>query len=174
MSLVIPQFAVHMKTSAVLTVNSWLDIFDTTLPEKSKRYGLCNRKIAKVRMGRCDGLYVSQGNILGLFHDSNHYFRKVYGVVFFHTQNEVDQNVPFVKPAQLRVGMNMCFYEEVSSISIYITPQTKMDERTYYIKNGNVTFGALIPVKDSDYEFGLNKTKKMFAWDYSPQLLKIS
>lgn len=174
MSLVVPLFSSHMKTSAILTANSWLDIFDTVTPEKSKRYEMCNRKIAKVRMARCNGLYVKQGDVLGIFHDSNHYWRKIYGVVLFHTQNEVDENVPFINTFQLRVGISMCYHGYLTSVSMYFTPETRIDERTYYIVNNKVNLGALIPVTNKDYEFGLNRTKKMLNWDYSPQLLKIN
>lgn len=173
MSITVPQFSNHMGTSAILTEGSWRAIFGPATPETGRNNWHGHRKIARVRIGRRDGLLVPQADIQGLYNDSRHYWRKVYGVVLFHTQHDVDPTVPLTTPFQLRVGMGLSYHGDITSVSLYITPKTRMDERTYYVKNGKPSLGALIPVKDDDYEFGLMRTRKMFEWNYCPPPLKI-
>jgi hypothetical protein len=156
-----------------LSEDSWRTILGTAAPEAGKNKWDGHRKIGKARLGRRDGIMVPQGDIQGLFYDPNHYWRRVYGVVLFHTKHDVDPTVPLVTPFQLRVGMGLSFHGDITSVSIYITPHTRMDERTYYVKNGKASLGALIEVKDSDYEYGLLRTRKMFEWVYCPPPLKI-
>jgi hypothetical protein len=170
---IVPHFASHSATTALLTEDSWHKIFDRAVPESGRNNWNGHRKIARVRIARCNGLMVPQGDIQGLFQEPGHYWRRVYGVVLFQTQHDVDPTVPLITPFQLRVGMGLCYHGDITSISVYITPKTRMEERTYYVKNGKVSLGAFVEVKDSDYEFGLLRTQKMFEWNYCPPPLKI-
>lgn len=169
----VPIFAKHLTTAAVLTEDSWRVIFGSATPEVGRANWHSHRKIARVRIARRDGIMVPQGDIQGLFFDPEHYWRRLYGVVVVQTQHDVDKTVPLITPFQLRVGMGMCYHGDITSVSVYMTPKTRLDERTYYVKNGKVSLGALIKVEESDYDFGLLRTRKMFEWNYCPPPLKI-
>jgi hypothetical protein len=172
-STIVPRFSQHGITTAVLTEDSWREIFGSATPEKGRNNWHGHRKIARVRLARRDGLMVPQGDIQGLFFDPKHYWRRVYGVVLFQTQHDVDPTVPLIMPFQLRVGMGLCYHGDITSISMYFTPKTRMEERTYYVRDGKALLGAFVDVKESDYEFGLMRTRKMFEWNYCPPPLKI-
>jgi hypothetical protein len=161
MSIIVPRFSVHELSFGMLTKESWHEIFDYVQPEKGKKHWHGFRKTAVVRIPRCDGFMIPQSDIQGIFRSPDHYWRRLYGVVLFQNQNDADSVVPLLDSFQLRVGMDMRFSGDISSTYIYLTDKSRMEDQTYYINKGKISLGESIPVNESDYTFGLFRTRKM-------------
>lgn len=174
MSLVIPRFSYHARTTAMLTKDSWHEIFDPVASESGKNSWHGHRKIARVRVAQRDGLYLPRGTIRGVFQEPGNYYRRVYGVLLYHIQHDLDQNVPFCDKIQLRVGHGMTFSGVVTTVTAYMTEDTRLSERTYYIDGADVSLGALIPVEDRDFDYGLHTTQAMQRWMYHSPPLKFT
>lgn len=177
MTPLVPRFASHAKTSAVLTPDSWQAIFSNVRAEKgSKNNWHCWRKVATVRIGQHDAIYVNHGDLRGLYHNPKFFYRRVYGVVLFHTQSDTDERVELIDKMQLRVGMGMTFSGSITTVTMYLTDRTRFSERTYHkdeaIPN-NFLYGAYLPATATDLQYGLLRSRKMYEWNYCPPPLKI-
>ncbi len=174
MSLIVPRFSYHAKTKAMLTEECWHEIFDPLTGDAGKNQWSGYRKIAKVRIAQCNSLYISHGDLKGVYipPGTKQYYRRMYGVVLLRTQHDLDQKVEYGNKLQLWVSHTMTFKSMFSNVTIYMTPQTRLTERTYYIDGDDIALGALFPVKDEDYEYGLLKTQKMVEWVLHPPPLK--
>lgn len=181
MSVIIPRFDDNSHSMKVLAEDSWREIFDPVCAEENKqpvsdyrrRLSGC-RKVAQVRLAHHNGLMVPQGKIEGLLPDVGHYWRKIYGVVLFHIRDVASHDIKFSTPFQLCVSLDARFQGDVTHVSVYMTPKTRIEDRTYYINRGKISLGAIIDVKKSDYDFGLLRTDSMLKWNYCPPPLKLN
>lgn len=175
--VIVPRFDSHCGSFATLNRDSWESIFANVYPDKEPA-GRFWRKYTAVRIGRKDAFYVSRAHLHGLYHSSDDWYRRMYGLVLFHVRHDQDRTIPFNSQTQLVVQPNnQILVGNVSSVSVFITELTRFTEETWkYDVRKKVRFqeSKVVPVTNDDYDYGLLKADKMKEYIYHPPPLKDS
>jgi len=170
--IVVPRFDSHLGVQAYLSRTSWDEIFGPVEAQEPPKRTVIPffRKTALVRVAKQDGIYLPISFIEGLYHDANHPFRRVYGEMLFHTRHDRDRQVPYQCQSQLLVAYGAVYSGQVCSVTMYITPKTRMSKTLY--RPMPAKQGIFLPcgedeVTREDYTFGLLRTAKMVQdWNY--------